>query len=196
MSSVVRAPAQVKDVRVFGPIMTPAYYDNTNGGNVLLIPFTCENGVLDINVQDGSQDMIDNGYMYSGTQGDNWRMVRQMGGERVASSLGPNFLTWIAAWLNDNYGDPVNDIQLVVSPVMTKVQQHVVLDEDSMLNSNYVLRITQNVAQTLTDNYVFNGNDGNNFYTAWVFKTPLTISYNYDGDQYYLTLQTMFQRPY
>ena len=193
MSSVVRAPAQVKDVRVWSPIMSPTYHDDVTDHTVL-IPFTCENGVLDINIQDGSQAMIDSGDLYNET-GFSWRMVRQMGGERLVTSLGPNFLTWL-----DNYLEG-SDYQLVIPPTMTKVQQHVTSGAGnyggSMLNSNYVIRYTDVISgvPAPTDNYVFDGNNGNNFYTAWVFKTPLTISYNDGGDPYYMTFQTMFQRP-
>ena len=189
MSSVVRSPAQVKDVRVWSPIMSPTYSDSALS-HVLLVPFTCENGVLDINVQDGSQDMIDSGDLYN-EQGGNWRMVRHMGGERLATSLGPNFLRWL-----DNYLEG-SDYQLVVNPTMTKVQQHVVNQDDSMLNSNYVIRYTDvDTGYVPTDNYVFDGDEQNNFFTAWVFKTPMTISYLDGSDLYYMTFQTMFQRPY
>lgn len=196
MSSVLRTDVgKAKPFTKFSSIKTPSYYDD-DLGHVVLIPFSYNNGVLDIAVQDGSYDMIINGYIYN-YNGNNWRMVKQMGGEGRVTSLGPNFLRWVTRYLNYDYTVDPSSVTIQVAPVMTRVQQTVTQDSPDALNNRYA--ITYNSTEKpSSDQYIFDGNEANNYFSTWVFKSPITLKF-YDSDSSsvkYLSLYTQFTSVY
>lgn len=197
MSSVLRTDVgKAKPFTKFTSIKSLSYSDNVIE-HIVLIPFSYNNGILDIAVQDGSLDMINNGYVSNYTGGNypdgfSWRMVKLMGGEGRVTSLGPNFLTWITAYLSDEVGDTVTNVTLQVAPVMTRVQQSV--SSSSVLNNQYAIRLSTNAPKS--DEYIIEGNEANNYFSVWVFKTPITVKFTYNGNTQYATLYTQFTSTY
>ena len=197
MSSVLRTDVgKAKPFTKFSSIKSLSYYDN-NLGHIVLIPFSYNNGVLDIAIQDDSLTMINAGSTSDvefPADGLSWRMVKLMGGEGRVTSLGPNFLTWVQAYLNDNGYDVVGTPTLYTAPVMTRVQQCVTVGSPSPLNNSYALSISDEKPNS--DEYILDGNEANNFFSVWVFKTPITVQFNDDGDIRYATLTSQFTSVY
>ena len=201
MTSVLRSEqAAAKPFTKFVPIKSMVYRDSVTN-RVVLIPFSYKNGVLDIAIQDGSQDLIDNGD-YENTNGHNNRMVKLMGGEGRVTSLGANFVTWLANVIDNETGDPATELTLKVAPVMTRVQQtvqgvHNYYYNDTStyppLNSQYSYR--ESTEPPESDQYIIAGDEGNKFNSAWVFKTPITVKYKSGGVYSYATLTTQFVNP-
>jgi len=190
MSSVLQTDLPNLPITKFVPIRSMSYYD-TLIDHVVLIPFSYDEGVLDIHVQDGVQTMIDNGDSYDGARGWNWRMVKMMGGDGLVTSLGDNFTSWLSNWI----GDVVTPFTLVTNPVMTRVQQCVQKNGNGPLNSQYAIRFS--TEPPTSDDYIIDGNSNNNFFSSWVFKTPITVEFTFDGSNVpsYATLSTQFQNP-
>ena len=192
MSSVLRTDVgKAKPFTKFTSVKTPTYYDG-NLGHDVLIPFSYKNGVLDIADQDDSMTMINNGDIFN-NYGESWRIVKQMGGEGRVTSLGPNFLTWITAYLNYEYTVDSSSISIQVAPVMTRVQQTVSVNGPNQLNSKYAITYG-NTDKPSTDQYILDGNDANNYFSVWVFKSPITLNfYDSDGSSVkYISLYTQF----
>ena len=196
MSSVLQVDSPNLPITKFVPIRSMCYYDISLNHDVL-IPFSYNEGVLDIHVQDGAQYMIDNGDSYDGARGYSWRMVKMMGGDGLVTSLGTNFTSWLSNWI----GNVVTPFTLVTNPVMTRVQQVVQAPNENCnytpapLNSQYAIRFS--TEPPMSDDYIIAGNSNNNFYSSWVFKTPITVEFSYDGSNLpsYATLSTQFQNP-
>jgi len=164
----------VEYVRLSGP-----YYQDVVLGS-LPIPFQCLNGVLDI-------AHIDNFDAYSGQPlmnidvgATNMSLCKLIGGTRVATTLGSNFLRYIRAWRPDAVGNP---IKMVVAPIMTRVQ----ISSKTMLNTGAVFKTTSTPPSG--DNYVF-GDEADSYRTLWILKTPLTISTIESGVLVYITFNT------
>jgi hypothetical protein len=190
MSSVNKTYANTANVLTnFVPIKSLVYSDSTLG-HVLLVPFSYNNGVLDVLQQDGfipSNGLgTDNGF--------SWRMVRAIGGFGVVNKLGSNFLTWF-----ENYTDvdPGSEV-LYVAPIMTKVAQ-CVNNGSSILNSQYAVSGANTrslISESPTSDQFTTGYQGNNWSTVWVFKSPLTIQYTSGGNgPYYATFYSQFTNP-
>lgn len=197
MSSVLQTEAKNLPITKFVPIRSMCYYDDSLEHD-LLIPFTYNEGVLDINIQDDTQYMIDNGTSYD-NRGFNWRMVKLMGGDGLVTSLGTNFTTWLSNWIGRN--EVESEFTLEVAPVMTRVQQTVQgkawnaggNSGHGPINSQYALRFS--TEPPASDDYIIAGNSNNNFFSAWVFKTPITVGYTYLGSNMYATLKSDFTNP-
>ena len=194
MSSVLRTDVGIaKPFTKFTSIKSMAYYDENLEQDVL-IPFSYNNGVLDIAIQDDSLTMINAGNAtgYNDyNDGGQSRMVKLMGGEGRVTSLGSNFLTWISEYLiTHGYGALIGTPTLYVAPVMTRVQQCVTTSGDAPLNNAYALQISYEKPNS--DEYILAGNEENNFFSVWVFKTPITVQFNDDGDIRYATLTSQF----
>ena len=196
MSSVLQIDSPNLPITKFVPIRSMCYYDNEIGHDVL-IPFSYNEGVLDIHVQDDAQTMIDNGDSFNGTNGYNWRMVKMMGGDGLVTSLGTNFTSWLSNWIENEF-DPLKIITpftLVTNPVMTRVQQCVQNSGNGPINSQYAIRFS--TEPPMSDDYIIAGNSNNNFFSSWVYKTPITVEFTFDGSNVpsYATLSTQFQNP-
>jgi hypothetical protein len=208
MSSVISAtsgqPTGSQDFATrFVDITTSTYYDS-NVNDFVLIPFSYNSGVLDINIQDNVYtDLITLGPLpiafYS-------RLVRKMGGTGYVQSIGPNFTTYLQNMLSANFvpitgSADITGIQVYIPATVTKVQQTAKLpfsdNSDpfdisgplSEFNSYY-----QGDVPPASDGYLYSGTPADNWGTAWVFQTPLTIKYFADGLPKYITFTTTFTK--
>jgi len=191
MSSVSRTFAQPDATTKFLPIRSVCYHDD-DIGHTVLIPFSYSNGVLDIDVPTPSaQNMIDSGDTYN-AQGFNWRMVKACGGTGLVQELGPNFLTWMAALQGDDFNNPTIQVRGVMTKVRQSVQGTNADYGSGPLNAKYA--IVTSSQKPLNEEYIVAGDETNKYFTAWVFKSPLTIKFTRDnGDVQYVTLNTQFQ---
>lgn len=191
MTSLIRQYGPAKPYTKFVNIFSPGFDDSSNNGTSRLIPFTCYDGVIDINVSDSAvQNYIDNASGWNDYIG---KKVKLMGGESLGQSLGSNMETWIRNLISNYfYGESTytGPIKIKVQPVMTKVQATqgtwfvTPLPRSPVVQETYV--------NPATDNYIISGTEANNYYTSWVFKTPLTVQFDDNGTPCYITMYTTF----
>ena len=201
MTSLLRGEGSTYPVTKFSPVKSLSYWDGVVNHR-LLIPFSYSNNTLDIAIQDGTQDLITNGDDSVDEDGYNTRMVKMMGGSGLVTTLGPNFLKWIRKYIGQRIagsgsGASYNGlVTIVVNPVMTRVQQALQgpLYSSGPLYSFEAIRFTPEPPES--DEYIIGGNEGNNYYSVWVFKTPLTIQYVDGGVSKYVTLMSQFTNVY
>uniref|UniRef100_A0A6C0HK10 Uncharacterized protein n=1 Tax=viral metagenome TaxID=1070528 RepID=A0A6C0HK10_9ZZZZ len=171
-------------------VNTISYYDNEVGDS-LPIPFTVSNGVLDIAVQDNV--MIDILTPESFVDDFNNQCDLQasiMGGLFPVSSLGPNMVTFLKIFIA-NEEDSATDYNLVTNieiynaPTMTKLRFNYIYSENTWQFDNEApVKITPNPVS---------GNSSNNYRVVHIFKSPMVISYKYDGNNTrYLTFTSAF----
>lgn len=195
MSSVLRSYGAISQTTKFHHIKTVGYYNDLIG-SVMPVPFVVKNGVVDINIQDDVEDQL----ITNETAGTKYieGLCKDMGGVELATTLGPNFIRWLNNWVADLYDSSVIDTFTVEIPAtMTKVQT---TDEDSYdydVLENDITNDPWGISQykPTSDGYV-RGNEGNNYHTSWVFKTPLTIKFLENGNPLYLTYNTTFAPVY
>lgn len=191
MSSTLRAKAVKigKDTNKFDNISTPCYPDAGLDYDAP-IPFTVNNGVLDINITNTSvQAFIDNGN-YPGD--DSEFQAKFMGGIRLIHTLGPNLRTYLRNRINANeettYTGPID---LVIAPVMTKVQ---IAQPGQVQGLTFENVYGVNDFPPTSDEYV-GGSASNNYYASWVFKNPMTVRYEASGSPTgyrYMTFSTHY----
>lgn len=197
MSSVLSAYARVdKPPTKFFSLITPSYEDTqlVSGQTIQLpIPFTVVNQVLDINVNqsDDIQTFVNDGTTpedYSDLQ------AKAFGGASLIESFGPNMTTYLRNLIKGEeslgaaYTGP---IVIYVRPVMTKVQM-----ADPVFGQSGGVFVRDGswgfTTQPPASAEYTGGGSANNFFTAWVFKTPITIKYEVTGGYKYLTMSTQF----
>jgi hypothetical protein len=196
MSSVQSAFAKVdKPPTKFSALITPSYDDTTlvTGETVEIpIPFTVENGVLDINVSQSSviQALVNDGdapQLRSNIQG------KALGGARLVTSFGPNMTTYLRNWIDgiETLGAPYSGpLVLFINPVMTKVQ----IANPVFLNSGAFERDRSwgiSTEAPVSTEYI-GGEPVNKYFTAWIFKTPMTVRYAVAGGFKYITMTSQF----
>ena len=202
MTSLLRSSTGNLPVTKFVPIKSLAYWDATLQHEAL-VPFVYKNGVLDINNQDGVPALISDvggGLGYSGYTGYTTRMVKMMGGAGLVSSLGSNFQTWVRKVIGNEYSlgpsGYTGVLNIQVAAIMTKVQQNFpgpTRYSGAALHSQYAIHVSDEPPQS--DEYIVAGDKYNNFFSAWVFRSPLTIEFFISGVPKYVTLQTQFTNP-
>lgn len=191
MTSLLRQYRPPTQESKFVNIITPCYSDPSLGGTSALVPFSYSNGVLDINIQDDVQLYINNPNSY-----DDYylgKRVKLMGGEGLVNSLGPNVTTLLQNWVANEEGDPYSGpINIVVQPTVTRVQAvQAPWGENPLPRSPAVGPAIAQYTPT-NDDYIVSGSPANNYFSAWVFKSPLTVSYVWNGVTKYITLSTVF----
>lgn len=174
MSSVQRAFATpVRTPSKFSGIMTPSYLEN-NLDEVIPIPFTVEDQALDIQITTSSvQAFIDNG---SFPDRRCFYQAQQLGGKKLITRLGPNFIAYLNKRIQSEDGlvSPYDgELLIYVNPVMTKVQIAQPQDVNA-LNRESVYGV--NDQPPTSDGYV-GGQFSDNYYSSWVFYSPLTVRY-------------------
>lgn len=198
MSSVQSAYATIhKPPTKFSSLITPSYDDAVivTGQTIRLpIPFTVVNQVLDINVDQSSdiQTVVTNGTApddQSSLQG------KAFGGASLIISFGANMTTYLRNWINNieslgaAYTGP---LVLYIQPFMTKVQM---ANPSFGITASGAFRRDRSWGITtqppISGEYI-GGSPANNYFTAWIFKTPITIQYEVAGGYKYITMTSQF----
>jgi hypothetical protein len=214
MSSVHRTLATIdKPPTKFSALITPSYDDTTlvSGETIEMpIPFTVSNQVLDINVGQSTdiQAFVNNGADpkdQANIQG------KAFGGAKVVTSFGANMTTYLRNWIyriqEDTPYDPDNPVApvpytgplvLYIQPLMTKVQlanpSFAIDDPSGPYNSGPFKRDRSWGVTTeapVSTEYT-GGGSADNYFTAWIFKTPMTIQYVVGGTPKYITMTSQF----
>jgi hypothetical protein len=181
----------------FSALITPSYTDSTLVDGVgsidVPIPFTVVNQVLDINVNQSAdiQTFVNNGTApedFANIQG------KAFGGTKLVMSLGANMTTYLGNWIDniESIGSAyTGPLVLYIQPVMTKVQ----LVNPKFATSNGAFERDRSwgiTTQAPVSTEYTGGESTNNFYTAWIFKTPMTIRYEVTGAYKYITMTSQF----
>jgi hypothetical protein len=166
-------------VRVSGP-----YYIDTRIGATLM-PFTYNNGILDIAFIDNISSFAGTPLMDSDVGVYNLPIYKVLGGNGLITSLGKNFIRYICNWRSTLTVAPVitSNVAIYTNGIMTKIQR----SSKTELNSGSVFRV--NTSPPSGDLYV-EGDEGVNYRTSWIFKKPLTITTIEDGVKKYITFTT------
>jgi len=197
MSSVLSAYAKLdRPPTKFFSLITPSYEDSTlvAGSTIKLpIPFTVASQVLDINVGQ-SADILS--YVTNGTAPEDQSNLQAkiLGGASLIESFGTNMNTYLRNWIDveEVLGAPyAGPLVLYVRPLMTKVQM-----ADPVFGKSGGVFVRDRswgfTTQPPSSAEYIGGGPTNNFFTAWVFKTPMTIQYEVTGVNKYLTMTTQF----
>ena len=217
MSSVLRSKSATPSENTrWVNITTPSYLDESMrmgnpdiSGTLVPIPYTVNNGVLDINIQD---DIINSLYefpemfFYDQFLPATYK-VKLMGGSRPVTSLGPTILDFIYSFTNADEGS----VAIHTAPVMTKIQSTYNAGDGLIVPlgpSEYDLPPFGFASFTLGSgtsygvtylppnaDYISGTGVNDKYRTSWVFKTPLTIKYTNGGDPLYWTFSTTFDVP-
>jgi hypothetical protein len=149
------------------------------------------NGVLDIAVQDNvTDDLLTPASFTSDFNNQPNFQASIMGGLSLVSSLGPNMLTFLKNFIADEYDNAtdyalVTDIEIYNAPTMTKIRYNYIGDENTYQFDT--------VAPVKTTPDPVSGNSSNNYRVVSIFKSPLVVSFKYDGsDTRYLTFTSAF----
>jgi len=173
MSSVQSVIAQAKrnPTKIFTPT-TAAYEDSVIGDNMPIPFYVTKQGVLEIRVQDEVQaDLLTVG-TFVGLNSDPDFQCKVMGGVMPVSSLGQTVKDFLTAWIEDDEeSSPSGEFELVVAPVMTKVQfstnPNQFGDEQTATLSDYPPSSSEYVTGQPSDVYR----------TVCVFQSPMTVKY-------------------
>jgi hypothetical protein len=173
MSSVCRTFSTPGKDGKYDNISTPTYSD-TSLNQYIPIPFTIINGVLDIAITSSSVETFVN----DGTapNDDTEFQAKQMGGRRLATSLGPTFILYLQGLIQniDSLGALYSgELIIAVNPVMTKVQL-AQPGQVSGLTFENVYGVNNN--PPTSDEYI-GGDQSNKYFTSWVFYKPLTVRF-------------------
>jgi hypothetical protein len=154
-------------------------YDDNIINDYVPIPFRVTNGVLDINIQDNvTVDLLTPGTFDNDFENQSDLQGSIMGGLKPVSSLGPNMLTFLKNFIAD-YEDNVSDYNLVTNieiynaPTMTKMRYN-------YLGSDNAYQFDDKAPVKTTPDPV-RGTSANNYRVVYIFKSPLVVSYKYDG---------------
>jgi hypothetical protein len=194
MSSVLRFYGQVaKPPTKFFDILTGSYNENVIlSGYDIPIPFTVANQVLDINVAQSTdvESFVNNGSYPSTAVSFQGKII---GGASPVHSFGPSMTRWLNKHIQSVEGLPSEyngPLSLYIQPLMTKIQLASPAYGVSPLNDEAVYGVT---TEPPTGPEYIGGNATNDYFTAWVFKTPMTVQYVQSPGVYkYITLTTQF----
>ncbi len=174
MSSLLRSFATpVRVPSKFTNISTPSYSESSFTEDIP-IPFSVVNQILDIIVTTSSvQTFIDNG---NTPADESFYQAKLMGGKELVTGLGPNFVSYLNNLIqqNDVLGSPYSgELKIVVHPTMTKAQiaqpaNNTALEFENVFGIN---------DQAPTSDDFAGGEFLNNYFSTWVFYSPLTIRY-------------------
>ena len=199
MSSVQSAYVRLdRPPTKFFALITPSYDDTVivSGESIRLpIPFTVVNQELDINVNQSSviQTIVNDG---TAPQDQSSLQAKVFGGASLIKSFGPNMVTYLRNWINvlESLGAAyTGSLVLYIQPLMTKVQManpsFGVNDSTGAFRRDRSWGIT---TQPPVSGEYIGGGPNDSFFTAWVFKTPMTIQYQVAGGYKYITMTTQF----
>jgi hypothetical protein len=189
MSSVQSAFAKTsKPPTKFAALLTPSY---TDGGIDMPIPFTVVNQVLDINVNQSSAIQT---FVNAGTEPGQETKVqgKAFGGASLVTSFGTNMTTYLRNWIEEEEGDAyTGPLVLYIQPLMTKVQ----LANPSLAIPNGAFETDRSwgiTTEAPVSNEFIGGGPTNNYFTAWIFKTPMTVQYVTTSGFKYINMTSQF----
>jgi len=169
-------------------LSTLSYYDDELGEDIP-IPFIVKDGVLDINIQDNvNADLLSPGTSISISSGSGFQ-VSVMGGLKPVSSLSTNMITFLKNFIaqdetNASNYNLVTNIEIYNAPTMTKVRFNYIYDDRAYQFHN------EPPVKTTPD--PVSGKSSNNYRVIYIFKSPLVVSYKYNGGATkYLTLTSL-----
>jgi hypothetical protein len=195
MSSVISSYASIQGPPTkFFDVLTGGYSDNfiIDGDSYdMPIPFTVVNQVLDININQSSDIRAFVNVGDAPLTAISFQ-AKMMGGASLIKSFGPNMTTWLrnrienVESLGDQYDGP---LRLYVRPFMTKIQMASPRQGIAALNDESVYGVT---TEPPTSTEYIGGGVNENFFTAWVFKTPMTVEYETTSGNKYITMTSQF----
>jgi len=169
---------------------TPCYFDNVVDDNIP-IPFTVSSGVLDIAIYDNvTADLLTPATFTDSFASQGAFQASVMGGLFPVSSLGPNMLTFLKNFIANDQGSAldynlVTNIEIYNAPTMTQIRYNSMRREKSYQFDT--------VAPTKTTPNPVIGSSTNKYRVVAIFKSPLVVSYKYDGSATrYLTFTSAF----
>lgn len=177
--------------------ITTASYGDDILSNIVPIPFSYDNGMLDIHIQNDVSAWIASGsepfpYSYS--------MVKQMGGTGLVQSIGSNFGAYLSNWLSssNSFGSNITNISVYQPAQVTRVQ----VPTAGFLGLNPLYQVLGQysvVGITTTppsgDDYISCGDSNDNYSSSWIFQTPLTLKFTVGGTEInYVTFTTTFTK--
>ena len=191
MTSLLRSVSQVKEglTRFLKP-ESPCY---DNGDNVVLFPFTYNNGVLDITYAGNNFKalMVDTVGVAPNPEeesGESDTAVRIMSGPYLVNTLGSNFKSYIRAW-RDGIIDAGSPIDIYIAPQMLRVQEADINNVDASSGDAYNI----SAIAPSSENYIA-GDETTTYNTTYVFKTPLTFTIVESGVTQYITFRTVLDQ--
>lgn len=193
MSSVLSfyRPAPAPPTKFFD-VLTGSYEDTTLPDTYYIpIPYIVTNQVLDINTAQSSavNNFISNGETPVNTVAF---QAKIMGGTNLVTSLGPNMKTYLRNLIQVREGLPSQYsgiLEIYINPTMTKIQTVAPLQGEGPLNDEAVFGVTTEAP--VSDQYI-GGGPSQNYYTVFVFRTPMTIKYYINGVFKYMTFTSQF----
>jgi hypothetical protein len=196
MTSVLSAFGIIhKPPTKFSALITPSYDDSVivAGATIRLpIPFTVVNQVLDINVNQSSDIAT---FVANGTEPEAQSSLqgKAFGGSNLVNSFGPNMTMYLRNWINtiETLGAAyTGPLVVYIQPVMTKVQlANPAFGGTGAFRRDRSWGITTEAP--VSGEYI-GGGPIDNFFTAWIFKTPMTIRYEAAGGYKYITMTSQF----
>jgi hypothetical protein len=163
-----------------------ACYDES--GVNRLFPFVYVNGMLDITYEGNTFEatMVDISGVSPNNEPDT--VVYMMGGPRLVTSIGENFKAYIRAW-RDGTIDAGSPIDLYQPSQVMRVQEADLNNITANSGESYVISEIAPVSDFFTA-----GAPANNYYTTFVFKTPLTVTILEGGVTKYITFRTVLDQ--
>jgi hypothetical protein len=199
MSSVLSAFARLdKPPTKFSALITPSYDDEVIVSGTLIrlpIPFTVVNQVLDINVNQSSDIQT---YVNDGIEPEDQSSLqgKAFGGASLVISLGANMTTYLRNWINviESIGAAyTGPLVLFIQPFMTKVQMASPTFGITGAGAFRRDRSWGITTQAPVSSEYIGGGSADNYYTAWIFKTPMTVQYvTAAGAFKYITMTSQF----
>jgi hypothetical protein len=143
------------------------------------------NGVLDIAIQDNvAENLLNPEEFYDFDDNDQNQQVdfqaSLIGGNLPVDSLGPNMLTFLKNFIanyetNTSNYNLVTNIQIYNAPTMTKLRFN-------YINNEYTYKFDDVApAKATPDPIAHDASLSNSYRVVAIFKSPLVVSYKYDG---------------
>jgi hypothetical protein len=186
MTSVIRTIAQTKTgLTRFVKPESPSY---NNGTDIVLFPFTYNNGVLNISYEGNNFKtvMVDISGVAPDSETD--LAINIFSGPYLVTSLGDNFKQYIRAW-RDGTIDAGSPIEIYIAPQVLRVQEADKNNVSANSGDSYLVSTEAPVSD-----YYVSGAPITEYNTTYVFKTPLTFTIIESGVTKYITFRTMLDQ--
>jgi hypothetical protein len=147
----------------------------------LPIPFTVRNGVLDIAIQDSvTADLLNPDTYNDEFSEEAGFQASLIGGNYPVDSLGPNMLTFLKNFIAEKEGDVseynlVTNIEIYNAPTMTKLRFNYIREDDSWTFTD------EPPVKTTPNPLALDASPSNSYRIVAIFKSPLVVSYKFDG---------------